>query len=51
MPNEKMENLLNLHWRRHRRSGRKSLELDIGYDSAEQTWEVIVKICRDNGGA
>ena len=38
------------HWQRHRR-GEVALELDIGYDSTEQTWEVIVKICQDNGEA
>ena len=43
MPNEKMENLLNLALEATQEEREKSLELDIGYDSAEQTWEVIVK--------
>ena len=43
MPNEKMENLLNLALALTQEEREKSLELDIGYDSAEQTWEVIVK--------
>ena len=41
MPNEKMENLLNLALAATQEEREKSLELDIGYD----------KICRDNGGA
>ncbi len=43
MPNEKMENLLNLALDATEEERDKSLELDIGYDSAERTWEVIVK--------
>ena len=43
MPNEKMENLLNLALAATPEEREKSLELDIGYDSAEQTWEVIVQ--------
>ena len=43
MPNEKMENLLNLTLAATQEEREKSLELDIGYDSAELTWEVIVK--------
>ena len=43
MPNEKMENLLNLALAATQEEREKSLELDIGYDSAKQTWEVIVK--------
>ena len=45
MPNEKMENLLNLALAATQEEREKSLELDIGYDSAD------CKICRDNGGA
>ena len=37
MPNEKMENLLNLALEATQEEREKSLELDIGYDSAEQT--------------
>lgn len=43
MPNRKMENLLNLALAATPGEREKSLELDIGYDGAEQTWEVIVK--------
>lgn len=43
MPNEKMENLLNLALDATEEERDKSIELDVGYDSAERTWEVIVK--------
>ena len=43
MNNEKMENLLNLALDATERELEKSLELDVGYDRAERTWEVIVK--------
>lgn len=43
MPNEKMENLLNLALDATGEEREKSIELDVGYDSAENTWEVIVK--------
>ena len=49
MPNEKMENLLNLALAATQEEREKSLELDIGYDSAEQTWEVIVKFVGTTG--
>lgn len=43
MPNEKMENLLNLALDATEEEREKSIELDVGYDRAENTWEVIVK--------
>lgn len=43
MPNEKMENLLNLALDATGEEREKSIELDVGYDSTENTWEVIVK--------
>ena len=46
MPNEKMENLLNLALAATQEEREKSLELDIGYDVGGHC-----KICRDNGGA
>ena len=43
MNNEKMENLLNLALDATQREREKSLELDVGYNRQERTWEVIVK--------
>ena len=43
MNNEKIENLLNLALDATEREREKSLELDVGYNRQEQTWEVIVK--------
>lgn len=43
MSNEKIENLLNLALDATREERDKSLELDVGFNGAEQTWEVIVK--------
>lgn len=43
MTNEKMENLLNLALDATQAEREKSLQLDVGYDAAERTWEVIVK--------
>lgn len=43
MSNEKMENLLNLALDATQAEREKSLQLDVGYDTAERTWEVIVK--------
>lgn len=43
MPNEKMENLLNLALDATEEEREKSIELDVGYDRTENTWEVIVK--------
>lgn len=43
MSNEKIENQLNLALDATKEEREKSLELDVGYDSAERTWDVIVK--------
>ena len=43
MENEKIENLLNLALDATEREREKSLQLDVGYDRALRTWEVIVK--------
>lgn len=43
MENEKMENLLNLALDATPEEREKSVELNVGYDEAERTWEVIVK--------
>ena len=47
MPNEKMENLLNLALAATQEEREKSLELDIGRTDVGGH----CKICRDNGGA
>ncbi len=43
MNNEKLENLLNLALNATPEEREKSLELNIGYDTASRSWEVIVK--------
>lgn len=43
MNNEKIENLLNLALDATREEREKSLELDVGYDREDNTWEVIVR--------
>lgn len=43
MNNEKLENLLNLALDATPQERDKSLELNVGYDSADSTWQVIVK--------
>ena len=43
MDSQKKENLLNLALDTPQAEREKSLELDVGYDSRERTWEVIVK--------
>lgn len=43
MVNEKMENLLNLALDATQAEREKSIQLEVGYDTAERTWEVIVK--------
>lgn len=43
MENQKLENLLNLALDATESEREKSLELSVGYDEAEATWEVIVK--------
>lgn len=43
MNNEKLENLLNLALNATPEEREKSLELNIGYDTASRSWEVIAK--------
>lgn len=43
MDDQKLENLLNLALDASEKEREKSLELSIGYDKEEKTWEVIVK--------
>lgn len=43
MPNQKMENLLNLALDVSPQERARSQELETGYDPQEQTWELIVK--------
>lgn len=43
MENEKIENLLNLALDATPEELNKSLDLDVGYDAQQRTWEVIVK--------
>lgn len=43
MENSKLENMLNLALDATEREREKSLNLDVGYDRQEQTWELIVK--------
>ncbi|MEG1847701.1 MAG: S8 family peptidase [Lachnospiraceae bacterium] len=43
MPSEKIENLLNLALDSNMEERDKSLELNVGYDKTEKTWELIVK--------
>ncbi|MEH2957914.1 S8 family peptidase [Candidatus Merdisoma sp. JLR.KK006] len=43
MENSKLENMLNLALDATEQEREKSLNLDVGYDQQEQTWELIVK--------
>lgn len=43
MSNEKIENLLNLSLEATMEERDKSLELNVGYDKEDKTWELIVK--------
>ncbi len=43
MNNEKIENLLNLAMEATPKEREKSLDLEVGYDSAKASWEVIIK--------
>ena len=43
MASQKIENLLNLALDATPEEREKSLELDVGYDSAEKEWDLIVK--------
>ena len=47
MNNEKLENLLNLALDATPEEREKSLELNVGYDTASRSWEVIVKASGD----
>lgn len=43
MNSEKIENMLNLALDATNEEREKSLELDVGFDTSERTWEVIIK--------
>ena len=43
MNNEKLDNLLNLALNATVREREESRELNVGFDAASQTWQVIVK--------
>ena len=43
MPNQKLENLLNLSLEATPQEREKSMELDVGYDAASRLWDVVVK--------
>ena len=43
MDNSKLENMLNLALDATEAEREKSLNLDVGYDRQERTWELIVK--------
>lgn len=43
MPNQKLENMLSLALDATETERQKSLELDVGYDSIEREWDLIVK--------
>jgi subtilisin family serine protease len=47
MDNQKIENLLNLALDSTQREREKSLNLDVGYDETENTWDIIVKYSGD----
>lgn len=51
MDDQKIENLLNLALDATPEEREKSQDLDVGYDSADQTWEVIVRYSGDLAGA
>ena len=46
----KIENILNLALDATREEREKSLNLDVGYDVADDSWEVIVKIFWNDRG-
>lgn len=43
MPNQKLDNLLNLSMEATDQEREKSLDLNVGFDSLGRTWDVIVK--------
>lgn len=47
----KIENILNLALDATREEREKSLNLDVGYDVADDSWEVIVNFWNDRGTA
>ncbi|WP_099468927.1 S8 family peptidase [Konateibacter massiliensis] len=49
MTNQKIENLLNLALDATEREREKSLNLNVGYNELERTWDVIVKYSGDIG--
>ena len=46
MPDQKLDNLLNLAMNATQEERRKSENLNVGYDSSERLWDVIVKYSR-----
>lgn len=50
MANPKLENLLNLALETSRTEREKSLNLNVGYEEASNSWEVIVKYSGDLSG-
>ncbi len=47
MPNQKVENMLNLALDATEEEREQSLNLDVGYESTENEWEIIVKYSGD----
>lgn len=47
MENQKVDNILNLAVDATPEEREKSLELNVGYDSADREWDVIVKYSGD----
>ncbi len=47
MQNQKVENLLNLALEATQQEREKSIELEVGYDQIERTWDLIVKYSGD----
>ena len=47
MESQKIENLLNLAKSATAREREQSLDLDVGYDQMERTWDLIVKYSGD----
>ncbi len=43
MSDQKLENLLNLALEATPKEREESLELDVGYDAEERTWDLIVR--------
>ena len=50
MPDQKLDNLLNLAMTSTEREREKSLNLNVGFDSQEKLWDVIVKYSGDAAG-